>query len=111
MKIVCGTREEREYILHWFINPNEAFLYLGDEVYDFSDHHLDHFFSIYDFEILVVDNEYEEMGIHIKYYSRKFGILVDFPWWDHADKDIRQYNEENIPLGTLDSPYIDFEES
>ncbi|WP_379214571.1 hypothetical protein [Paenibacillus sp. GCM10012303] len=73
MKIVYGTREEREYILHWFINP--------------------------------------KMGIHIKYFSRKFGILVDFPWWDHADKDIRQYNEENIPLGTLDSPYIDFEES
>jgi hypothetical protein len=84
MKIVYGTKEEKEYALHWFTNPNEAFVYLGDEMYDFSNHHLDHFLPIN--EILVVDSEFEEMGIHLKYYSRKFGILVDFSWWDHADK-------------------------
>ncbi|MCR8643124.1 hypothetical protein NV379_10680 [Paenibacillus sp. N1-5-1-14] len=35
---------------------------------------------------------------------------MDFPWWDHADRDIKDFTIENIPLGSITDPYNDFEE-
>lgn len=90
MNIFFGTRLRDNYNIRYFQSP-KVYTYTGDSIYDFSNQDITKFPLIYDFEIILVDNEYHEIGNHIKYYSQEFGILLDFPWWDHADTDIRYF--------------------
>lgn len=50
-------------------------------------------------------------GYHLYCVSPMYGLLASFPWWDHAEKDLETMKIENIPLGTIDKPFEDLEQS
>ncbi|MEA2417210.1 MAG: hypothetical protein QOI58_3867 [Thermoanaerobaculia bacterium] len=56
-------------------------------------------------------NEYPEGGLHIAMMSRTRGHLAGFPAWDHADRDLRHFTHDDIPLGTDDEPFEDADEA
>ena len=56
-------------------------------------------------------HEEEEGGLHIAMMSRARGHLAGFPAWDHADRDLRHFTLDDIPLGTEDEPFEDADES
>ena len=43
--------------------------------------------------------------------SRTRGRLAGFPAWDHADRDLRHFTPDDIPLGTDDEPFEDADEA
>lgn len=51
-----------------------------------------------------------EGGLHIELMSRSRGRLAGFPFWDHADRDLRHFIMDDIPLGTESEPYVDVDE-
>ena len=55
--------------------------------------------------------EEPEGGLHIELLSRTRGHLAGFPAWDHADRDLRHFTPEDIPLGTDEEPFEDADES
>jgi hypothetical protein len=54
--------------------------------------------------------EEAEGGLHIVMMSRTRGPLAGFPAWDHADRDLRHFILDDIPLGTEDEPFEDADE-
>jgi hypothetical protein len=36
--------------------------------------------------------------------------LAGFPGWEHADRDLRHFVPADVPLGTIDEPYVDADE-
>jgi len=48
-------------------------------------------------------------GYHIYFFSSPRGYIASFPWWDHAEQDLRREGF-SVPLGTLDQPYSDLEQ-
>jgi hypothetical protein len=50
--------------------------------------------------------EEDEGGLHIEMMSRTKGHLAGFPAWDHADRDLRHFTPDDIPLGD-DEPFED----
>ena len=55
--------------------------------------------------------EEPEGGLHIELLSRTRGHLAGFPAWDHADRDLRHFTPDDIPLGTDDEPFEDADEA
>jgi hypothetical protein len=55
--------------------------------------------------------EHSEGGLHIEMMSRTRGPLAGFPAWDHADRDLRHFTPDDIPLGTDDEPFQDADEA
>lgn len=104
-----GTRGQSKYSYNYF-DEREVYNYDGEEIYDFTNREVDSFKLVSDFEILLVDNECDLLGFHIKYYSNELGILVDFPWWDHADVDIERYELTDIPIGPSEDPFEESDE-
>jgi hypothetical protein len=51
-----------------------------------------------------------EGGLHIEMLSRTRGHLAGFPAWDHADRDLRHFTPDDIPLGTDEEPFQDADE-
>jgi hypothetical protein len=51
-----------------------------------------------------------EGGLHIEMRSRSKGHLAGFPAWDHADRDLRHFTPDDIPLGD-DEPFEDADEA
>jgi hypothetical protein len=43
--------------------------------------------------------------------SRTRGHLAGFPAWDHADRDLRHFTPDDIPLGTPEEPFEDADEA
>ena len=43
--------------------------------------------------------------------SRARGHLAGFPAWDHADRDLRHFTPDDIPLGTEDEPFEDADDA
>src|SRR5881275_1951825 len=64
---------------------------------------------ITDFYLTLVD--YPEGGLHIEMLSRTRGHLAGFPAWDHADRDLRHFTPDDIPLGTEEELFEDADES
>jgi hypothetical protein len=56
-------------------------------------------------------DEAPEGGLHIQLMSRTRGHLAGFPAWDHADRDLRHFTHDDIPLGTDDEPFEDADEA
>jgi hypothetical protein len=56
-------------------------------------------------------DEYPEGGLHIEMMSRTRGRIASFPAWDHADRDLRHFTHDDIPLGTDDEPFEDADEA
>jgi hypothetical protein len=55
--------------------------------------------------------EEPEGGLHIAMMSRTRGHLAGFPAWDHADRDLRHFTLDDIPLGTEEEPFEDADEA
>lgn len=70
---------------------------------------LESFPLVADFAVTLGDPD--EGGRHIEYTSASRGKLSGFPAWDHADRDLRHFIATDVPLGTLDQPYEDADES
>ncbi|MBK8251090.1 MAG: leucine-rich repeat domain-containing protein [Polyangiaceae bacterium] len=62
---------------------------------------------VHDFEIRRFDTG--EHGIHVSFASAAGGDLARFPWWDHADADIREMSDADIPMGTVARPFEEME--
>ncbi len=50
-------------------------------------------------------------GKHLYFVSRGRGVLAGFPFWDHADRDLRHFTLEDVPFGTEERPFQDEDES
>jgi hypothetical protein len=73
------------------------------------DFELDDALRVNDFYLTL--DEADEGGLHIAMMSRVRGHLAGFPAWDHADRDLRHFTHDDIPLGTDDEPFEDADES
>ena len=73
------------------------------------DFDLDDAVRITDFYLTL--EEEPEGGLHIAMMSRARGRLAGFPAWDHADRDLRHFTHDDIPLGTDDEPFEDADEA
>ena len=51
--------------------------------------------------------EEDEGGLHVELMSESRGHLAGFPAWDHADRDLRHFTHDDIPLGDEEEPYED----
>ena len=68
---------------------------------------------IRDFEVLLeryVRLQKAPLGYHVNFFSKTLGYLADFPWWDHAEEDLRR-DDFRIPLGDFLHPFNDVEQS
>lgn len=63
------------------------------------------FATIDDFLVRVTEDKL------IEFASRSRGRLAGFPAWEHADRDLRHFIPDDIPLGTRDEPFEDRDES
>lgn len=54
--------------------------------------------------------EEEEGGLHIELMSESQGHLAGFPAWDHADRDLRHFTHDDIPLGDDEEPFAEADE-
>ena len=63
--------------------------------------------TIRDFGVGLEDSD--EGGKHLVFVSGP-KRLAHFPAWDHADRDLRHFVPSDVPLGTMDEPYEDFDE-
>jgi hypothetical protein len=52
-----------------------------------------------------------EGGMHIEMMSRAHGRIAGFPFWDHADRDLRHFTMEDVPYGSEAEPYVDVDEN
>lgn len=66
---------------------------------------LNDFPMIADFTIEM--RESEEFGQHVHFVSPSRGELAGFPYWDNAERDMRHFVAEDVPLGTIDQPVDD----
>jgi len=55
--------------------------------------------------------EEDEGGLHVELISESRGHLAGFPAWDHADRDLRHFTQDDIPLGDEEDPYEDADEA
>ena len=69
------------------------------------DFNLDDAPRIGDFSLALTEES--EGGLHIRMMSRSRGHLAGFPAWDHADRDLRHFTHDDIPLGDEEEPYLD----
>jgi len=64
---------------------------------------------IEDFVLTMIDEV--EGGLHIELASRSQGRLAGFPAWDHADRDLRHFTPDDIPVGSEEQPFTDADEN
>lgn len=65
--------------------------------------------TVDDFVLRLVDSV--DGGKHLDFASEAEGRLAGFPFWDHADRDLRHFIHSDIPLGTPHEPFEDRDES
>jgi hypothetical protein len=51
--------------------------------------------------------ESEEFGQHVHFVSPTRGELAGFPYWDNAERDMRHFVAEDVPLGSIIEPVED----
>lgn len=65
--------------------------------------------TIIDFSVVL--SEMNQDGRHIEFTSASRGRLAHFPGWEHAERDLRHFVAADVPLGSIDEPYGDADES
>jgi hypothetical protein len=88
-----------------FSNPNPLEIASSDYIDSLRAVDLDEFPVIKDFAIEL--RESEEFGQHVYYISESRGELAGFPYWDNAERDMRHFVAEDVPLGSIDEPVDD----
>jgi len=91
--------------VHIFQNDEPLELSSADYTRALRDVALDGFPVIPDFAIEL--RETDDTGQHVFFISAKAGELAGFPYWDHADRDMRHFSAEDVPLGSVDEPVED----
>ncbi|HEX9406978.1 MAG TPA: hypothetical protein VF975_06650 [Thermoanaerobaculia bacterium] len=86
---------------------NNAQLEVSDPDYTISLQAIDlnDFPTIADFTIELRDSD--EFGQHVHFVSPTRGELAGFPYWDNAERDMRHFVAEDVPLGRIDEPVED----
>ena len=69
---------------------------------------LNAFPTIADFTIEL--RESEETGQHVYFVSPSRGELAGFPYWDNAERDMRHFVAEDVPMGSMIEPVDDADE-
>jgi hypothetical protein len=64
--------------------------------------------TIADFTIEL--RESQEFGQHVHFVSPTRGELAGFPYWDNAERDMRHFVAEDVPLGSMAEPVDDADE-
>ena len=62
--------------------------------------------TIEDFAVRVTDADRT-----IEFVSAKKGRLAHFAAWEHADRDLRHFTPQDVPMGTMDQPYDDADDN
>lgn len=62
-----------------------------------------------DFQIFVFKTEM--FGYQLSFNSPVHGILTTFPWWSHVEKDLSKWGHSEIPIGDIQRPYFDADQS
>lgn len=88
---------------------NERPLILSDAAQELNTLDFDQFPLAKDFEIVLTDHGWP-LGRHVRFWSEQLGWLAGFPWWDCADLALQVCTLPDIPIGTLERPYHDFEQ-
>src|SRR5574342_973738 len=71
-----------------------------------GDDDLDSFPIAGDFAVALSDSA----DRHIEFTSAKRGRLASFPAWERADRDLRHFTAADVPLGSMDEPFEDFDD-
>ena len=74
---------------------------------DLRDLALDVFPVVDDFAVVVTEDENRT----IEFRSAAHGRLAGFPAWEYADRDLRHFTPSDVPLGTIEEPFDDRDES
>lgn len=91
-----------------FSNPTPLELPGSDYPHALSAIELGAFPLIPDFAIEM--RESEDLGQHVYYVSPSRGELASFPYWDNAERDMRHFTTEDVPLGSIEEPVDDADE-
>jgi len=51
--------------------------------------------------------DFEEFGQHIHFVSPTRGELAGFPYWDNAERDMRHFAADDVPMGSINEPVDD----
>lgn len=93
----------------WFKNDSPIKLSTSSYSEEIKKLDLNTFPLIDDFSIVTRDRG--QLGYHVYFLSNKFGLLASFPWWDHAERDLKDMDISKIPIGRMDNPFDDLEQS
>jgi len=91
-----------------FSNATPLELAVPDYVNALAAVDLNAFPTISDFTIEL--RESENLGHHVYFVSPSPGELAGFPYWDNAERDMRHFVAEDVPLGSLTEPVDDADE-
>ncbi len=98
----------------WFVNKNPFVFAPNQASFSYKNiftvPELEKFQTIEDFEIKMLGDREDRMGRYLRFYSNAFGNLTSFPWWDHVDEMIKDWEISDIPLGTISEPFDDGEQ-
>jgi hypothetical protein len=94
--------------VHVFQNPEPLELASADYWRALRDLDLEDFPIVPDFAIHL--RESEDAGQHVYFVSKTAGDLASFPYWDNAERDMRHFTAEDVPLGSIDEPVDDADE-
>jgi hypothetical protein len=88
-----------------FTNGDPLELATSDYTHALAALDLSAFPTIADFTIEL--RESEEFGQHVYYVSPALGELAGFPYWDNAERDMRHFVPDDVPLGSVAEPVDD----
>jgi len=66
--------------------------------------------AVEDFEIEMFGAADEPLGIRMGFVSRALDIRVSWAYWDHLDRKFARWTLDDIPLGSVDDPFIDIDQ-
>ncbi len=88
-----------------FSNPHPLELATSDYTHGLAALDLSAFPTISDFAIEL--RESDESGQYVYYVSPSLGELAGFPYWDNAERDMRHFVPDDVPLGSVAEPVDD----
>lgn len=94
--------------MHVFENAQPLELASADYWRALRDLELEEFPVVPDFAIELRPTE--DLGHHVHYVSASAGDLASFPYWDNAERDMRHFAPEDVPLGSVEEPVDDADE-
>jgi hypothetical protein len=62
-----------------------------------------------DFRVEPLPDMTGHFGVQMRWVSDSLGIVAEFPWWDHLERErmLRFWVPDGLPIGTPDDPFMD----